>query len=72
MSSAKWGKKLATKLGALNEGSSKESMQTLANWIVFVIGKMIGAFVVSDMIRRRENAGITDPYEDIPAQSSMV
>ena len=45
---------------------------TLANWIVFVIGKMIGAFVVSEMIRRRENAGITDPYEDLPAQSSMV
>mgnify|MGYP001799490480 CR=1 FL=1 len=45
---------------------------TLANWIVFVIGKMVGAFVVSEMIRRRENAGITDPYEDLPAQSSMV
>ncbi|MEO1554174.1 MAG: hypothetical protein AAFR82_09565 [Pseudomonadota bacterium] len=45
---------------------------TLANWIVFVIGKMIGAFVVSEMIRRRENAGITDPYEDLPAQSSMI
>lgn len=45
---------------------------TLANWIVFVIGKMIGAFVVSEMIRRRENAGLTDPYEDLPAQSSMV
>ena len=45
---------------------------TLANWIVFVIGKMIGAFVVSEMIRRRENVGITDPYEDLPAQSTMV
>ena len=45
---------------------------TLANWIVFVIGKMVGAFVVSEMIRRRENAGITDPYEDHPAQSAMV
>ncbi|MEL7040682.1 MAG: hypothetical protein AAGL90_04115 [Pseudomonadota bacterium] len=45
---------------------------TLANWIVFVIGKMVGAFVVSDMIRRRENAGITNPYEDLPAQSSMI
>lgn len=45
---------------------------TIANWIVFVIGKMIGAFVVSEMVRRRENAGLTDPYEDLPAQSSMV
>lgn len=45
---------------------------TLANWIVFVIGKMVGAFIVSDMIRRREDAGKTDPYEDLPAQSSMV
>lgn len=45
---------------------------TLANWIVFVTGKMVGAFVVSDMIRRREDAGKTDPYEDLPAQSSMI
>lgn len=45
---------------------------TLANWIVFVIGKMIGAFVVSDMIRRREEAGITDPYENQPAQSATI
>lgn len=44
----------------------------LANIIVFIIGKMVGAFVVSDMIRRREDAGITNPYEDHPAQSSMV
>lgn len=43
-----------------------------ANVIVFIIGKMLGAMVVSDMIRRRENAGITNPYEDMPAQSSMV
>jgi hypothetical protein len=33
---------------------------------------MVGAVIVSDMIRRREDAGITDPYEDHPAQSSMV
>lgn len=45
---------------------------TLANWIVFVIGKMIGAFVVSDMIRRREEAGTTDPYENQPAQSATI
>ncbi len=45
---------------------------TLANWIVFVIGKMIGAYVVSEMVRRREDAGLTDPYENQPAQSSAV
>lgn len=32
-----------------------------ANWVVFVIGKMIGAFVVSWMIRRREDRGVVDP-----------
>lgn len=32
-----------------------------ANWIVFVIGKMVGAFVVSWMIRRREDRGLVDP-----------
>lgn len=53
-------------------GAEPGNTLTLANWIVFVIGKMIGAVIVSDMIRRREDAGITDPYEDHPAQSSMV
>lgn len=32
-----------------------------ANWIVFVIGKMVGAVIVSHMVRRREEAGLTDP-----------
>ena len=32
-----------------------------ANWIVFVIGKMVGAVVVSWMIRRREDRGEVDP-----------
>mgnify|MGYP000035298811 CR=1 FL=1 len=32
-----------------------------ANWIVFVIGKMVGAVVVSWMIRRREERGVVDP-----------
>lgn len=45
---------------------------TIANWVVFVIGKMIGAYVVSNMVRRREDAGTIDPYEDIPAQSSTI
>ena len=32
-----------------------------ANWIVFVIGKMVGAVVVSYMIRQREERGEVDP-----------
>lgn len=44
----------------------------LANWIVFVIGKMVGAFVVSYMIRQREargefGAAATGP--EVPAAS---
>jgi uncharacterized PurR-regulated membrane protein YhhQ (DUF165 family) len=34
-----------------------------ANWVVFVIGKMVGAVVVSRIIRRREDAGLTNPHE---------
>ncbi|MEO0466003.1 MAG: VUT family protein, partial [Pseudomonadota bacterium] len=37
------------------------NMLHFANWVVFVIGKMVGAVVVSEMIRRRENAGLIDP-----------
>ena len=33
------------------------------NWIVFVIGKMVGAVIVSAIIRRREDAGLTNPHE---------
>ena len=33
----------------------------IANWIVFVIGKMVGAVVVSAMIRMREKRGEVDP-----------
>ncbi len=33
----------------------------LANWIVFVIGKMVGAVIVSYIIRRREDAGTLNP-----------
>ncbi len=33
------------------------------NWIVFVIGKMVGAVIVSAIIRRREDLGLTDPKE---------
>lgn len=34
---------------------------TLANWIFFIIGKMVGAVIVSQMIRRREDRGTVDP-----------
>ena len=33
------------------------------NWIVFVIGKMVGVVIVSVVIRRREDLGLTDPKE---------
>lgn len=33
------------------------------NWIVFVIGKMVGAVVVSAIVRRREDAGLMNPHE---------
>ncbi len=35
----------------------------IANWVVFIIGKMIGAFVVSGIIRKREDAGLISPHE---------
>lgn len=38
----------------------------LANWIVFVIGKMVGAVIVAHMVRRREEAGFYDD-EQVPA-----
>ena len=34
----------------------------IANWVVFVIGKMVGAVVVSWMMRMRENRGLVDPH----------
>lgn len=37
----------------------------VANWVVFVIGKMVGAFIVSAAIKRREDAGEIDPYDTI-------
>ena len=42
-------------------GEPPGTMLHLANWIVFIIGKMIGALVVSEAIRRREDAGLIDP-----------
>lgn len=34
-----------------------------ANWVVFIIGKMSGAFIVSWLIRKREDQGKIDPYD---------
>lgn len=33
------------------------------NWVVFVIGKMVGAVIVSAIIRRREDSGLISPHE---------
>lgn len=42
-------------------GLEPGNMFHLANWIVFIIGKMVGACLVSYIIRRREEAGSVDP-----------
>jgi len=41
----------------------------LANWIVFVIGKMIGALIVSRMVKKREDAGY---YDDKPMTAATI
>lgn len=45
----------------MNLGSEPGSMLHWANWVVFIIGKMVGAVIVSYAIRRREDAGLIDP-----------
>lgn len=45
-------------------GDEPGNMLHLANWIVFVVGKMVGAVIISYMIRQREKAGDIDPYDD--------
>lgn len=42
-------------------GEEPGTMLHAANWIVFIIGKMVGALFVSAAVRRREDAGLTDP-----------
>lgn len=42
-------------------GDEPGNMLHVANWIVFIIGKMIGALIVSYAIRKREDAGQVDP-----------
>jgi hypothetical protein len=53
-----WGADLAQVMAGLAEPGSQLN---LANWIFFIIGKMIGAVVVSMMIRYREKQGTVDP-----------
>lgn len=42
-------------------GDPAGTMFNVPNWILFIIGKMIGAVAVSWMIRRREDRGEVDP-----------
>lgn len=42
-------------------GDPAGTMFNVPNWILFIIGKMIGAVAVSHMIRRREDRGEVDP-----------
>jgi len=42
-------------------GEPAGTMFHWANWIVFVIGKMVGAYFVSRAVRRREDIGLMDP-----------
>lgn len=44
-------------------GMEPGNMLHPANWIVFVIGKMVGAVIVSRVIRHREDKGLISPYE---------
>jgi hypothetical protein len=43
------------------QGEPAGTMFNVANWIFFILGKMVGAVVVSYMIRQREKVGEVDP-----------
>ncbi len=43
------------------QGEPAGTLFNLANWIFFILGKMVGAVVVSWMIRQREKSGEVDP-----------
>lgn len=45
----------------LQLGEPAGTMFNAPNWILFIVGKMIGAVIVSHMIRRREDRGEVDP-----------
>ncbi len=42
-------------------GEPPGTMLHVANWAVFIFGKMIGAYFISREIRKREDAGLIDP-----------
>jgi cytochrome c-type biogenesis protein CcmH/NrfF len=42
-------------------GDPPGTMLTVANWIFFILRKMVGAVIVSAMIRARERRGEIDP-----------
>lgn len=44
-------------------GAEPGNMLHPVNWIVFVIGKMVGAVIVSRVIRYREDKGLISPHE---------
>lgn len=55
-------------------GDEPGNMLHLANWVVFIVGKMSGAAVISYYIRQREKQGLIDPYDDDgfkPARESV-
>lgn len=43
------------------QGEPAGTMFNVANWIFFILGKMVGALMVSWMIRRREDRGEVNP-----------
>jgi len=60
-----WGADFSSRMAAAAKGP--EALEafvplfTLPNWIFFILGKMIGAVIVSMMIRAREKRGEVDP-----------
>jgi hypothetical protein len=44
-------------------GDEPGNMLHLANWVVFIAGKMVGAVIVSWLIRQREKQGKINPYD---------
>lgn len=56
-----WGADISSRIQAEAAGDTFVPLFTTPNWIFFVIGKMIGAIIVSAMIRAREQRGDVDP-----------
>lgn len=60
-----WGADMSGRMAASAAGPEAVEafvpLFTMPNWIFFIVGKMIGAVVVSAMIRAREKRGEVDP-----------